>query len=86
MSYDYKSLEVELLALLTDLGETLAAKEIEEVHHFIEAGEYGVAFETLCSILNDEQKAISTSVGATLRDLGGRMDIDPECWRNIGSR
>lgn len=85
MSYDYKQLEVDLLGVLADLGETLTPGEVQEVRLFIDAGEYGVAFETLCSILKEELKPISPSLGARLLDLGQRMEIEPEYWRDLKS-
>jgi hypothetical protein len=80
---DYKKLEQDILAILAALQGTLDAAEMKEVRDFVEAGEYGIAFETLCSILGDRHAPISPAVVDKLTELGQRMGIDEENWRGL---
>jgi len=47
MSYDYKRLEADINELLAAMS-AFTRSEIAEVEQFLSAGEYGLAFETLC--------------------------------------
>jgi hypothetical protein len=80
---DYKKLEQDILAILATLQDTLDAAETKEVRDFVEPGEYGIAFETLCSILGDRRAPISPAMLDKLTDLGQRMGIDEENWRDL---
>jgi len=83
MSYDYGRLETDLLDVLALLEDQFDEEEGKEVRVFIEAGEYGVAFETICSIIKEEGKSIPVLVANRLEDLGGRLGIEPDYWRDI---
>ena len=80
MNTYYQDLEDELRLLLGSL-ENLTSSDLSEVEEYLQVGEYGVAFETLCSIIK--------SIGVTdvLRPrslhLAKKMDIDPIWWKEI---
>ena len=81
MNYDYEGLETELRDLVRAI--TLNAPEIDEVEKFLSAGEYGLAFETLCGICSEENKRVPSGLRQKVRELAERMDIDPVWWENL---
>ncbi len=78
MNQDYGALEADLLKLLHALREYLTEEEVREVRYFMDANEYGVAFETLCLIIKEEGKPVTASLKAELGQFGRRIDIDPD--------
>ncbi len=62
-------------SLLGRLDGKLSASEREEVTEFIDAGEYGIALETLSAILVEERKRFSVSVLREMAELAGIMGI-----------
>jgi hypothetical protein len=83
MGYDYQQLERDLLAILDSIHETLTESESEEVRHFVEHGEYGVALETLSGIIEEEGKRISFEAYEQIHGLGERMEMEPEVWERL---
>jgi len=83
MGYDYQQLERDLLAILDTIHETLTESESEEVRHFVEHGEYGVALETLSGIIEEEGKRISFEAYEQIHGLGERMEMEPEVWERL---
>ena len=84
--YNYRLIENQLQAILSSLGLLLSEAELEEVQHFIDVGEYGLAFETLCGIIDEERKIIPLSVYYLIDDLGKQMEIDPAIWAQLKVR
>lgn len=82
MSYDYKRLEADLNELLGAMS-TFTASEIAEVEQFLSAGEYGLAFETICGIANEESKPIPLELRSKVRKLAEQMEIDPVWWMEL---
>jgi len=83
MGYDYPQLERDLLAILDSLHGTLTESESEQVRHFVEYGEYGVALETLSGIIGEEGKRISFEAYEQIHGLGERMEMEPEVWERL---
>jgi hypothetical protein len=83
MGYDYQQLERDLLAILDSLHGTLTESESEQVRHFVEHGEYGVALETLSGIIGEEGKRISFEAYGQIHGLGERMEMEPEVWERL---
>src|SRR5215218_7222270 len=75
MGYDYPQLERDLLAVLDSLHGTLTESESEQVRHFVEYGEYGVALEPapIGGASECETSTDTPSFGefSTLPDQGG---------------
>jgi len=61
--------------LLDQVGTELTRLEREEVVHFIEAREFGLALETLAGILTEEGKMISRSVLGRIDDIARLMQL-----------
>ena len=54
--------------------------------HFIDVGEYGLAFETLCQIVDEREIKISPSALQSLIQLGNEMGISPDIWKGLASQ
>jgi hypothetical protein len=63
----YKSIEVELGSILTDVAKVISQSEVSEAQHFIAVGEYGLALETICGIIVEGHYTQSDPIGL----LGG---------------
>lgn len=85
MRYEHRKMECSLLFILDAFGETWTTSEAEEVSHFVNHGEYGVALETLCAIIEEENKGISSELYRHIQELGKRMELDPETWDRVKS-
>ena len=83
MTYDYGELEARLNSILSEGGGWLSPEESEEVRGFIDVGEYGLAFETLCGIIVEEGKSISPEVYRRLVQLGQLMKLDEQTWLKL---
>lgn len=81
MSYDYQQLETDLSELLGAMSFTQS--EVGEVEQFLTAGEYGLAFETLCGIAKEENKPVPNELRSKVRVLAQQMEIDPIWWVEI---
>jgi len=53
------------------------------VEQFLTAGEYGLAFETLCGIAKEENKPVPNELRSKVRVLAHQMEIDPIWWGEI---
>ena len=83
MSHDYGELEARLNSVLSGGEGWLSREEAEEVRGFVDVGEYGVAFETLCGIIVEEGKSISHEVYQQLAQLGRLMKLDEQTWLKL---
>ncbi len=83
MKFEYEKIEYSLLRILEAFPETWTNSEVEEVCHFLEHGEYGVALETLCAIIEEEDKEIPLQLYNHIRKLGKKMDMNPEVWQSL---
>ena len=83
MNSDYTAMELELTRLLKALDGVFTSSEIAEVEQFLKAGEYGVAFETLCGIAKEENRSIPTELRPAVRALAQRMGIESLWWSEI---
>jgi plasmid maintenance system antidote protein VapI len=79
----YKYLDSQLRNLILAPGEWLTQDEFKEVSDFIDVGEYGVAFETLCSLLVEENKGITQEKYQKIAELGKVMGIEEDTWLQL---
>jgi hypothetical protein len=79
-TYDYQCIEVLLLRLLSFLLETFTDSERMEVQEFIDAGEYGLALETLADIVVDENKLIPSESLSLIVELVDVMQLDKKLF------
>lgn len=66
---DYKLIENLLVRLLSLLVCVFSDSEANEVQEFIDAGEYGLALDTLIDIIDEESKSISQEVVSLAKQL-----------------
>ena len=85
MTHDYQALERELRSLVADVGSALEASELRELEMYLNAGEYGLAFETLCACVRRRKPTLlpPKAFGA-IAELGQRMSIEAEHWEDLG--
>ena len=77
MSAGFEEIERLFSQLLAALQPIFSEAEQQEVRHFIDVGEYGLALETLVGIFAEEKKECAPAVRLQIADLAGRMSIDP---------
>lgn len=79
-TYDYHSIENLLLRLHGLLLEIFTDSEKGEVQDFIDAGEYGLALETLVDIVIEENKQIRREYFALVCELADAMQLDKKVF------
>jgi hypothetical protein len=82
----YRGLEENIRALLAKLRSELSQKETHEVEEFLDAGEYGIALETLCWALRTENRLVSAEVVDDISKLAERMELDSSLWTDLAAR
>lgn len=80
IAYDYQSIENLLLRLLDLLLEIFTDSEKNEVQDFIDAGEYGLALETLVDIVIEENKQIPGGSMSLVCELADVMQLDKKAF------
>ncbi|HBI46074.1 MAG TPA: hypothetical protein DDY78_24945 [Planctomycetales bacterium] len=53
---------------------------------FLDAGEYGIALETLCWTLSTENKLVSAEVVDGISKLAEQMELDSGIWTDLAAR
>lgn len=79
----YLGLEIDLVDSYQSVEGNLDLQQQEDFGRFIDVGEYGLAFEYLCSCLLG--KSITSAAYAKLSELGIRMNIDDNVWKPLES-
>lgn len=69
--------------VLAALSETLTESELEEVRRFVDHGEYGLALETLCDIVEEEDKRVSPEAYDRVCKPGASMGTEQEMERRL---
>lgn len=82
MTYNYQYIEELLLRLLDLLTSVFTDSEKREVQDFMDAGEYGLALETLVDIVNEENKQISSESLKLVYELAEVMQLDKSVFED----
>jgi hypothetical protein len=69
--------------LLSQLRERFSTAEAEEVWSFLRVREYGLALETLASILVEEKKRIDPVVVQEIDDIARYMHLEGEAFLGL---
>lgn len=77
---DWTEISSELEQLLASLGADLPHQDRDNVASFVQAGEFGVALETLCTQLYEYDVKPPADEFARIAALGRRMNLDPSVW------
>lgn len=72
----YKFIENLLVQLLSLLVGVFSDSEANEVQEFIDAGEYGLALDTLIDIIDEESKSIPQEVVSLAKQVAVAMELD----------
>lgn len=72
----YEDLAGALTGVLVQLSKPERAEQLDTVQHFIDHGEYGVAYEDLVGVLHQQRWPLSPELHAQLVELGSRMELD----------
>ena len=75
-NHNYEHVEELLLRLLGSLSEVFADSEKAEVQDFVDAGEYGLALETLIDIVVEEDKRLRSDCLKLVHELSESMQLD----------
>lgn len=73
LNHDYATLESNLRKAVDRVRQGFAPAQTEEVLDFLDAGEYGLAFESLIFYLVDENVPVSVDLCALLQGAAHRM-------------
>ena len=82
---NYPELKLELTDVVSKSSNWLFETESKEVSDFIEVGEFGLAYETLCDIIIEEKKVIPDDIYSRLVKLGEQMEFDKTIWLKLKS-
>lgn len=78
---DYKFIEKLLVRLLSLLVDVFSESEANEVTELIEAGEFGLALDTVVEIIHEESKSISPDVMDVASQAADAMKLDGSAIR-----
>lgn len=80
MNGELAKLEQRLRALVASLQPPMTEAQAREVLHFVDVAEYGVALETLGSLLSDEGLRPAADRVREMQHLAKEMGLDPSDW------
>lgn len=58
-------------------------KDILDILEFLENDEWGVAFEVLCSVIEQDNLSINAEQYQGIEEIGVKMDMDVTMWCGI---
>ena len=73
-SHDFDRIEEGFAELLAG-SLPFSPSESDEIKHFLDVGEYGIALETLIDIINEEGKSISRRALGLIGELALQMEL-----------
>ena len=83
MTYNYELLENGLRSIVARYKGQLKAEYLKDVTDFIDVGEYGEAFDLLCSVIRNAQQRVPGDVYEMLTTLGREMQLDEKLWTGL---
>lgn len=75
---DFELIESLFVRLIFLLAAVFSESEIFEVREFVDAGEYGLALDTVVDVFVQEKKIATTKIVSLIRDLAAAMELAPE--------
>jgi hypothetical protein len=73
---DFSRVEKEFATVLEEYPDLFSSAETQEVRHFVDVGEYGLALETAIHILIDKKIRASPGLISQLERLAASMEMD----------
>jgi len=77
---DYQAVETNLNTVMARVAPLVSEIDANDIREFVQAGEYGLAFELLCHALATGQQPISAEVYALIDTLGSQLELDSCRW------
>jgi hypothetical protein len=76
------NLHYEIFSIIEQIVE-LSDIEKDEIFEFLEHNEWGIAFETLCAILVEEDIGTTPLVFKQIEKVGKHMELDSFTWEGV---
>jgi hypothetical protein len=80
-----RSIEDRLRSVVLELADSLPEDDIDSILGLIEAREWGVALENLCTQLDEYDVTVPSPLLAEIASLGRKMKLDPGLWESLRS-
>ena len=80
---DDRHVYAESIEILSACSELLREDEVREVQWFADAGECGVAIETLCAFLQERNVAVAMRIYLRIKSLGQLLKIDARYYEGL---
>jgi hypothetical protein len=64
----------------------LPSNDINSIKEYLEYNEWGIAFEVLCSAIEQENILVNKAQYEKIISIGERMEMDHGLWENITVR
>ena len=61
----------------------LLNEDVKEIDEYLQYNEWGIAFEILCSSIEQNNMVISNEQYQIISQLGERMEMDEELWAGL---
>jgi len=85
--HDFTFIDKTLYELIIKLKDKINPSEYELLSEFIEVGEEGLCFETICAIISDNEISITEEDYNKIAQIGKVMEIQEKYWlrlKNLG--
>lgn len=76
-------IEQELLTTINEIYNIPQLCKDEILEYIIQHGEYGIALEDLCSVIEQERISLSRAIYDKIIALGVEMELDPSLWNRL---
>ncbi len=83
---DFQIVEESLLAMIGSFTGQLAADQLADMADLVRHGERGIAFEILCTQLDEYEVPVGQEALSTLRTIAASMEIDPDYCDRLETR
>jgi hypothetical protein len=83
MSQGFEEIKKTLRRITLQLAGPLPDADVANVLDLLDAGESGVAFETLCTQLYEYEVQVPADTQAELAPIGQQMGLAPHLWLNL---
>jgi hypothetical protein len=80
-----KEIEPRLRQVLRELADSLPEDDVDSILGLIEAGEWGIALENLCTQLYEYDIPIPRHLLDEIALLGHKMKLEPDYWESLSS-
>lgn len=73
-----------LEAVVRVAARRLPERDVDSIRSLIGAGELGIAFENLCTQLDEYEVGLDPASLASLGEIGTYLGLDQTLWRRLG--